>query len=575
MATMIPVLSDFQLDSLNSKAEAKVYRAFRDHLSPDFVVFFQVGWILRREDENAKDGEADFLVCHSAYGYLCIEVKGGGINFDGTTGEWSSVDRYGVKNPIKDPVKQALHEKYSVLTKLNENARWRELRIPKVSRGHAVFFPDIGTKRPLVKPDIPEQLIGGLDDLDSPQSWIEGVIAYWNNHEQSQTPIGSKGLSIIREIFGRSFEVRPLLSSSLEEEEQRRIRLTSEQAKILDLLRSRRRVAISGGAGTGKTLIAVEKARRLAADGFKTLLTCFNRQLADHLAELCKSVDGLEVMSFHQICHRFIERARQSSGQYLLDEAKKSYPGKDRFLVHYPNAFAYALDVVEDRYDALVCDEGQDFSEDFWVPLELLLSNYEKSPIYVFYDDNQNLYSRASTFPIKDEPYALTSNCRNTNKIHQVAYQFYRGESVASSGIEGGPICTIEAPSFRAQATKIHAKIVDLITKDRVSAGDIAILILNNEQKTDYYESIRHFSLPATNKWLEEGWQTSETVLIDTVARFKGLEAPIVFLWGLDGKSVEKSREQFYVGLSRAKSLLFVCGTSEMCRAVLQVESNI
>jgi hypothetical protein len=570
---MIPELSEAQLNALNSKAEAKVYREFRDHLSAEYVVFFQVGWILRREDENARDGEADFLVCHPEKGYLCIEVKGGGISFDAKIGEWASIDRYGEKHSIKDPVKQALHEKYSVLTKLNENARWRDLRIANVSRGHAVFFPDVGTKRSLVKTDLPEQLIGDVDDLASPQSWVEGIFDYWRNCEKSQIAMGTRGLAVVREVFSRSFEVRPLLSTYFQEEEQRRIVLTADQARVLDLLRSRRRVAISGGAGTGKTLIAVEKARRLAADGFRTLLTCFNRQLADHLAELCKSVSGLEVMSFHQLCHRFVERAKQVSGQDLLDEARKAYPGKDLFLVHYPNALAYALDVVEDRYDAIVCDEGQDFAEDFWMPIEMLLTDYEKSPIYIFFDDNQNLYSRASSFPIKDEPFALTTNCRNTKTIHEAAYRFYRGEEVAPPGIEGEPITVIEAPSFKSQATKIHAKIVDLITRDRIPAGDIVVLILSNDQKTDYYEAIRHLPLPTPNKWLEEGWQTKETILLDTVARFKGLEAPIVFLWGLDGMSIEKNREQLYVGLSRAKSLLLVCGTPEICRAILASRS--
>src|SRR5207245_7881148 len=117
----------------------------------------------------------------------------------------------------------------------------------------------------------------------------------------------------------------------------------------------------------------------------------------------------------------------------------------------------------------------QDFAEEFWFTLEMLLTGYEKSPMYVFYDDNQNLYARASTFPIKDEPYHLSMNCRNTNQIHEIAYRFYRGALVGPSGIAGDEIMIIEAPSPKAQATKIHAKVVDLIAKDRVAAGDIAI----------------------------------------------------------------------------------------------------
>ncbi|WP_230964704.1 hypothetical protein [Pseudomonas aeruginosa] len=63
MTTIIPELTDAQLAELPSQAEAKVYRALREGLPQDFVVFFQVGWILRREEEQAKDGETDFVIC--------------------------------------------------------------------------------------------------------------------------------------------------------------------------------------------------------------------------------------------------------------------------------------------------------------------------------------------------------------------------------------------------------------------------------------------------------------------------------------------------------------------------------
>ena len=72
MTTLIPELTDAQLADLPSQAEAKVYRALRDGIARDFVIFFQVGWILRREEEQAKDGETDFVVCHPDLGYVCI-----------------------------------------------------------------------------------------------------------------------------------------------------------------------------------------------------------------------------------------------------------------------------------------------------------------------------------------------------------------------------------------------------------------------------------------------------------------------------------------------------------------------
>ena len=351
MATMIPDLTERQLTDVQSAAEAKLYRAFRDQLSQDFIVFFQVAWIVRLEEEQARDGEVDFVVCHPFRGFLCVVVKGGGVGFDAASGEWYSVDRDRTKHTIKDPGRQALKAKYSILKKLSESSRWRDLRIRKVICGHSVFFPDLAAGRDLARPDLPNVLVGYAEDLLTPQRWVERAFDFWHNEDASQAPMGPKGLDVFTEVFGHSFEVRPLLADALRDEEAERVRLTQEQARILDMLRGRRRVAISGGAGTGKTLLAVEKARRLAGEGFRTLLTCYNRQLADHLSRVCAGVPNLEVMSFHQLCYRRVEEAGRASGRDLLMEAKKTYPGADLYNVQYPNALGYSLDVVNDRYE--------------------------------------------------------------------------------------------------------------------------------------------------------------------------------------------------------------------------------
>jgi hypothetical protein len=568
MATVLPDLSDAQLAAVPSKAEAKVYRALRDRLPDRYVVLFEVGWILRREDEQAKDGETDFIVCDPDSGYLCIEVKGGGIAFDGVTGQWCSVDRNGQKHGINNPVQQALRAKYSVLTKLSEHPRARELGLNTVLRGHAVWFPDVGDPGALSRPDMPPELIGGAKDLVNPGQWVEHAFAYWSGDAPKYTRLGSRGIEVVRSIFARSVLVTPLVSSRLAEQEARRIALTNDQVRVLDFLQSHRRVAVSGGAGTGKTVLAVEKARRLASEGFRTLLTCYNRQLADHLANLCAGIANLEVMSFHQLCYRQVDRARRVSGRDLVAEAKATYPGKDLFDVQLPNALAYSLEVLPDRFDAIVCDDGQDFREEFWMPLELLLSDYERGPLYVFYDDNQNIYSRAATFPIREPPFTLTTNCRNTAPIHRAAYAHYRGIPVQPPEIDGDDVQFDEAAARDAQLTKITARVVDLIARQRVSAGDIVVLIADALHKSDYYTLLKRQPLPKPAAWLDEGARGRDTVLIDTVQRFKGLEAPIVILWGLDAINLTRSQELLYVGMSRAKSLLVVVGTPATCAAI-------
>lgn len=563
---MIPDLSDLQLSKLDSSAEAKVYCALRDKLPHDYVAFFQVGWILRKEDDQARDGEADFILCHPENGFLCIEVKGGGVGFDAISGEWFSIDRKNHKHLIKDPINQALRAKYSVLTKLKENPKWQKRKQTRITCGQAIFFPDINDIHQIVRPDLPECLIGNLKDIESMESWVKNVFDYWTKSENNLYPMGLQGLEIFKDTFAHSFEVLPLISSKLVEQEEIRLRLTNDQMYVLDMLRSQRRAAISGGAGTGKTLLAVEKAKRLAADGFKTLLTCYNRPLADHLARVCFNIENLDVMSFHQLCYSRIEAADKASKRDLMKESKLTYPGADLFDVQYPVALSYSLDIVDEEYDAIVCDEGQDFREEYWLPIEMLLSNYETSPLYIFYDDNQNIYSRASSFPIKNEPFLLVKNCRNTYQIHCAAYNFYKGLPISPPDNQGEEIKNIAAPNIELQAKKIHSKLVDLIAREKVAPEDIVILVLDGYQKQEYYKALLQRSLPRPAVWLQEGVRNTSSVLIDSVKRFKGLEAQIIFLWGLNPAELKKQSELLYVGLSRAKSVVYVVGSTEACK---------
>jgi len=326
MATIIPELSEAQLDELQSKAEAKVYRSFRDNLASSYTVLFQVGWILKNERDRARDGECDFIVCHPKLGYLCVEVKGGGISYKAESDSWYSVDRHQNKFPIKDPVQQALKAKYSIFSKLKEHPSWRSYSLNNVLKGHAVYFPDIGDPKPLSRPDMPASLIGTKIVLNSPQEWVDNAFRYWGGASTNFNPIEQSGIDFLKKVFARSFSVPALISVQLDELEERRIHLTNQQISILDLLQSHRRVAIRGGAGTGKTVLAMEKARRLATDGFKTLLTCYNRQLADHLTHLAQDIPNLDVMSFHQLCYQWVDRADRTTGRNLKSESKVTFP---------------------------------------------------------------------------------------------------------------------------------------------------------------------------------------------------------------------------------------------------------
>ena len=160
--------------------------------------------------------------------------------------------------------------------------------------------------------------------------------------------------------------------------------------------------------------------------------------------------------------------------------------------------------------------------------------------------------------------------------LFQVGWILRREEEQAKDGEtdflvchpELGYVC-IEVKGGRdAQAAKINARIVDLVARQGVAAGDIAVLVADAIRKGDYYAALRRLPLPRPAVWLEEGVRGDNTVLIDTIQRFKGLESPVVILWGLDTIDLARSEELLYVGMSRAKSLLLLVARSETCGVI-------
>src|SRR6185369_5475753 len=97
---------------------------------------------------------------------------------------------------------------------------------------------------------------------------------------QAEHALGSDGIRALEFILARSFTLRVPLGAVLSGDDQKIMLLTDEQYHILETFGQWKRLAIAGGAGTGKTLLAAEKARRLSNEGRTTLILCYNRPLA-------------------------------------------------------------------------------------------------------------------------------------------------------------------------------------------------------------------------------------------------------------------------------------------------------
>lgn len=546
----------------NSDAEMAVLKALVEQLDDSFLVLHSVAWVSSAKHQPPSDGETDFLICHPKLGLLAIEVKGGHISLDYSNRDFYSTDRYSNRHSIKNPFDQARRGKHQLLAKLKANPEWRKLNIDRFCFGYACLFPDTSSASRLSGPDANKSIIGDSSDMMTLKTWVKSTFQYWTSSEAgpSASAIGTRGVEIASKLFSRVVSTQSLLSSRLKHEEDMRITLTSQQAKVLDFLRKQRRVIVSGGAGTGKTLIALERAKRSAFEGQKTLFLCYNRPLADHVRECVSGTPNLTVASFHQVADRWIIKAGAILGRDLVSEAKTRDPKGDLFLDWMPAAFNEAIIELGGRYGAIIVDEAQDFADSFWMPVELLQADPETSLLYVFIDENQNLYKRSSAIPIGGEPVSLDKNCRNTKLIHDAAYQYYKGSQIEAPEIVGVDITKISERDTLAQSRAICRLIVKLTQEEEVPAHDIAILICEGSKKEELQSLLKAQPFPKSIKLANiEGYRPN-VLTVDTVARFKGLERAVIILWGFDGISVEEHRETFYVGMSRAKSVLYLVG---------------
>jgi hypothetical protein len=532
-----------------SYAERKLYTAFQNQLPNDYSVFHSVWWQVRDTTGGARDGEADFVVAHPDFGILVVEVKGGRIRYEGETGQWFSND-----NPIKDPFQQGREAKYSLLEKLKELPYWRGRW---TTIGYATAFPDVMVKGDL-RLDAPRELILDASDMGDLSAWVNRALRYLRGRRPDDSPMGITGVKELTDLLSPSWDLRPLLSTEILEEEQELARLTEEQFVLLNFLGRRRRAAISGCAGSGKTTLAVEKGRRLAEQGFRVLLTCFNVNLAEFLGSDEALPRNLAVANFHKLAQDLARRAGLTH----------SGPRNERYFDEVlPEQMMQAVDRLGPQYDAVIVDEGQDFHDNWWTALQYLLHDPDLGIFYVFFDDNQNVYQAAQSMPLERAPFPLARNCRNTQRIHQTVMRFYRSDQTPlAQGPLGRPIevhtCADVGELKRALRQVLHR----LVVEEDVAPEDIVILTPKGRQHSDLWRlgMVGNFTL--TDQWSAG----SGEIFCSTVHAFKGLESPIVILTEIEPRAAQDLETVLYVGCSRACHHLIVLASADLPEDVKQ-----
>ncbi|EXJ13583.1 nuclease-related domain-containing DEAD/DEAH box helicase [Imhoffiella purpurea] len=542
MAVMYPTpLPNYVLADPLRSTEVRVHRLLEAQLPDEWHVFYSRPWLGLHPDGGEVEGEADFVAVHPKTGMLVLEVKGGVVSRNGTTGEWTSRDRHGIVHSIKDPVRQAGRSRHRLLEKIRESRLWDQ---GFLNARHGVVLPDSGRPEHDLGPDMPLRIFAFMDDCKELGKWVEGRLAA--DPDPRATPPGPRGVEAIRRLLAADFELTPTLRSAYEIAERRIDRLTAEQFQLLEQLACNPRMIIRGGAGTGKTMLAVEKAMRLAAAGQRTLLTCYNQPLGHHLQRLCSGVANLTARSFHQLC-------RQCAAQAETLPAG-SGEGRDYFEQTLPQAL---LDAVETnrslRFDAIVADEGQDFPGSWWAVLELCLTDAENDPFYIFLDDNQRVHFRQSDAPAYPA-FLLTQNLRNAREIFTAAAPLYSGGVWLGSGPTGGSVSFIEAETAGTATARLRQWIGRMTNRERLAPRDLAIL----SPDAAMAGMLRNAGVTGGIPSCAAHEARDNAIVIDSVRRFKGLERAAVAVCCVD--QLVSSTELMYVALTRAHLGLTLIG---------------
>ena len=447
----------------DSAAERRLYEGFLEQLDDAFVIYHSVDWVVGGR-AGPDEGEADFVITHPELGLLALEVKGGRVAYDPATKRWTQTGHSGTHGLDEDPFHQSKGAMHSLVRILEGQPGWDRW---KPSYGFGVAFPD-GRYETAAHPGAPAEIVIDRNDLARLAERVPEVMRTW---ARGGRRFGAEGMDAVSAALGFRVEIRTPLKLRFDEEDKKIVELTSDQAWVLAFVLHRRRAAVTGPAGSGKTVLAVSVAKQLATAGHRTLLTCFNRRLGEHLRASVGGFDEIDTATFHQLC---VQLAKEAGVDLPPEEAG---PGSPYFEHRLPEALAEAATRLGPRYDAIVVDEGQDFREWWWPALLSLHTDPDDGLLYVFADDNQNLYGGVLPVGEEDRIGPISLNLRNTKQIGEFVSVFYKGEQEPiARGPEGEPV---EILGYGGEEDLEHLLAVvlrNLVEEEHVPLEDIVVL---------------------------------------------------------------------------------------------------
>ncbi len=542
MATMHPYCeSDTDLERLipqtrdGWQGERRLYKFLRDCTPHEWHVFYN----LNIECNNTH--QLDFILLVPGKGIVNVDAKGyeyclkdGCVYLRNTP-----IDIYGKAqgaiHTLNDYIRQAVTNQepwgaYNCLVVFTLT----EKVVPAGMENHAFSLQGLETARKEVSDAFASKINELLDK-------------HYSQHENMKCYVGK-----IIDHFSHS-EMPFVVNLRFKEWDKfSELMLTVPQKEILSKIVGEKYGHVTGGAGTGKSILAMMLARKFAREQKKVLYVCYNRALGDMMRKRNDGIPNLKVTSFYRIGCVFGRNINFSTNGNFdrceadskIEKALGDIAGKDKFNI-------------------LIVDEAQDLSDRNLRFLLSLLKTTDRRVI-LFSDAGQSIFSYEDVnegWDYNEESlfqgevvahHQLSVNYRNANPIHERLSEYEIEKTVAYWDAETLGIQPVPVKSIGLQ--EVRSVLCELLENNAPSS--IALLSATNQA----YEAITNFNdakgrsvrfTDDVNVWLH-----GNRILKTTIHAFKGLEADIVLLFGTTPESCpDKLR---YVGESRAKYQLYV-----------------
>jgi hypothetical protein len=526
MANMWPkTLPNWVTSDFRRSAEISVYKKL-EKMEGSWSIFYSRPWWGITERGGERDGEADFIIAHPDHGLLFLEVKGGRISFNPETQQWHTKDRNNITFQIKDPVKQAMTCQHAFLRKLTGLPKW-----PKkfIRFRYGVVFPDS------LAPSPDELSIGGYEKClfchaeEFDYAFEEWILQRLESHKSAmvntESGPGNEGILALHELVAKPVSLRVPMSREVRGDiETMDTLLTGAQLALVSIIDTRPRVLVTGGAGTGKTILAVELAARGSDRGNSILFCCRNKPLSVHLKKRMIAFPNITVMDFDELAS-FCKWKEECNPQ----------------------------DLVIEKWNEVIIDEAQDFEREWWDLINIIASSND-AKIRVFADSNQAVYCLRDDLEtrLQAESLTLQINLRNTKHIATVTETLYEGPLIEARGPEGVKP-SVENCDFEPAINRGIEAAINLINEEQIFPFDISVLVPDASCADRIRKALWHKNIPVT-----DANQGISGVSVDTVDRFKGLESSVVLI--ISDSVLCRNQELSYIGVSRARARLFIFG---------------